>query len=159
MAINLRHFLFKNYVLFALMLLDIALNGQIDHQNESLNIVLLVAAQFFNRLLMMFSMFTLMWSTFLVRHGLIGFLCSRFKWVFIITPVSFCVTIGFHVQQLIKALTGTDIIESWEDSGTHWFYVAHNIVTLLYYAVTVAAAFELGDPTYYKPHTWLGDDL
>jgi hypothetical protein len=56
------------------------------------------------RLMALFLVFVLMWNTFVFRFGLLGVLCSRFKGLFILTPFSFFLTMGFRVAKVVHTL-------------------------------------------------------
>jgi hypothetical protein len=89
-------FLWKNALLFALLLIDMIVNGMIDHQDANVQLILMVAAQFITRLMLMFSMFTMMWSTFLVRHGLVS---VPARLVVLCTHTSRFLTMGSHLRR------------------------------------------------------------
>lgn len=106
-------------------------------------------------LLMLFTALSLFWNTFYFQLGMVGMVCSRFKYSFIMIglyPLCFAAERVIRLIYLdIDKQSGINEISIWYDALYRAFYFLKFLVGLIYYIFIIDAALELGKAKYYRP--------
>lgn len=113
----------------------------------------LFCIQLLIQLLMLFTTLSLFWNTFYFQLGMVGKVCSRFKFSFILTalyPITFVLERVSRLTMLSVTHQVSDI-SIWRNGLYVTFYFLKYIVAFIYYIYTLDATLELGKAKYYRP--------
>lgn len=166
----------KVYFLCLLFTIDIILNSftqflafgnKLSTTEYNLNYVVrpvadsyfLFCFQLLVQLLMLFTALSLFWNTFYFQLGMVGKVCSRFKYSFLLIALYPIFFITERVVRLIFLSINRDLnysdINIWSDGFYFAMYILKYLIGFIYYIYLLDATLELGKSKYYKPDTSL----
>mmetsp|Transcript_51663 Transcript_51663/g.63235 ORF Transcript_51663/g.63235 Transcript_51663/m.63235 type:complete len:148 (+) Transcript_51663:25-468(+) len=143
-------FLITSRTLYALILTDMYLNTELAfHSTKNARISLLIG-HFVVMLLILFTIFLLMWNTFLFLYGLLGSLFQELKEFVILFPIYLISSISFNIW---KELSDVPL-----NSFYNFTFILHSILSILFYASALNASLKLGNPKMYNEDLYFQDE-
>lgn len=118
------------------------------------------------RLLLLFLVLTLVWSTLIFHYGLLGILCNTLKGFFTLTLISLIFLLIIRIIRISALLshhsasTG-DITQDdlslllWSHDYYTALYVLHNLASIVWYASILDTAYEMSDSNWYRAEKWI----
>mmetsp|Transcript_12941 Transcript_12941/g.38025 ORF Transcript_12941/g.38025 Transcript_12941/m.38025 type:complete len:169 (+) Transcript_12941:215-721(+) len=141
--------------LYVLLFVDATLNAITDTQVNSLELVVFVAfLQILLRFLALMLIFLLATNTLLFKAGMLDVLLRQFANVLSVSVLGLLLILGLRVWRILLLFFGSEPATFFASDGYFAMYVLHNLLSVLYYHLTIAATFRLSDPSFYDPTVW-----
>jgi hypothetical protein len=104
MLLSLRaSYTLKQYSMLILIILDMAFNTVVDSSSNEIIVFALMGAQIAVRGFAILLLLLYLWDTFLFRYGLLGILCQKFAYVFIISPLMLVFLIAIRAMRVVSS--------------------------------------------------------
>ena len=149
----------KCYLMFALIIGDIAMNTVTEHSVTLSSVIILCVVQCVLRLAQVFTLLITLTSTLVYHYGLFIPIIRNFYPPFIIIVVSFVLTIAVRVDRIAYVLSDDGdalaALSIWSGDGFYSAFVLHNIVSVVYYTSMLTAMFDCGNPVLYAAAPWI----
>mmetsp|Transcript_17636 Transcript_17636/g.54919 ORF Transcript_17636/g.54919 Transcript_17636/m.54919 type:complete len:173 (+) Transcript_17636:205-723(+) len=147
----------KVSILYVLLFVDAVLNAVTDTSVSSLELVVFVAfLQVLLRFLSLMILFLLATSTLLFEAGMLDILLRQFANVITVSVVGMCIMLALRIYRILLLMRrrslGTTSFFAFD--GYFALFVIHNLGSVLYYHLSIAATFRLSDASFYDPRFW-----
>ena len=81
-------------------------------------------------------------------------LVRQFANVLAVSILGLLLILGLRVYRILLLFFNADPALFFQFDGYFALYVIHNLASVLYYHLTIAATFRLSDPSFYDPTVW-----
>jgi len=159
-------FLFKGFILFVLICLDLWFLSTLEfEENETLLSALndkelvnmiMILFQTMNQVMIGLTMFMILGGTYLFKVGMLGVLFTQFKKILWMHGLYIVVTlvVGF-MRIMARSVERKTIVGVWDVEGYMAVSILQKFVAALYYVANLQLLSTLGQARWYKKDEWV----
>mmetsp|Transcript_14387 Transcript_14387/g.17261 ORF Transcript_14387/g.17261 Transcript_14387/m.17261 type:complete len:160 (+) Transcript_14387:282-761(+) len=146
----------KTTAILGLIFLDVAFHAMLNHAKTSAEAYTYLGVLAIIRILILISIFVLVWDTVPFRFGLVGILCKKMTPLAFTFPVSTLLSFAMALARGSLLSEGYKQASLWDYGGFQTLFYFDYLGCILFYLITFFTVFKLSKVKYYQAGDWIG---